>query len=298
MRPWPPAQSGACDPAERQLPRARSSTQLCDRASCPAPDTPHPFRPHQSSSGFRSDRVWRRLLTSLTLNGKSWLPLGSFRGGLPPGNDPNSRVTWHRAASKQSSFVFDRLAAFHHKLNTPKFGDVIHRITRDGDQVSKLSGLDCADAILPAEQQSGVGCRRSDRLRWSHPVSHHPLDLFGVAAMISGNGVRTHHNPNSGLQCFRKIAWRLMAQIIQRPPPRFIKTELLFMGQVMIWQIEGRDHRDMTRNHHLDRFVVEIRSVLNGSHSGAHGGFDAFGGMRMGGDTPAGFRGILAAGAN
>src|SRR6267143_238410 len=44
---------------------AGSSKPLCDRVSCPAPGTPRPSRPRQSSSGFHNGRVWCRRLDSL-----------------------------------------------------------------------------------------------------------------------------------------------------------------------------------------------------------------------------------------
>src|SRR2546430_178762 len=57
MRLLLPAQSASFDPGEQQHRQAESSAQLCDRVSYPAPDTPHPFRLRQSSSGLRSDRA-------------------------------------------------------------------------------------------------------------------------------------------------------------------------------------------------------------------------------------------------
>src|SRR5712691_9893047 len=57
MQPWPLAQSASSSLDEQRFQQAISSAQLCAPVSYLAPDTPHPFRPRQSSSGFRSDRV-------------------------------------------------------------------------------------------------------------------------------------------------------------------------------------------------------------------------------------------------
>src|SRR5215469_2066767 len=61
--------------------------------------------------------------------------------------------------------IADDLAALHHEAHTFEFGDVGDGITADRDEVSEFSGLDRADAILPAQHFRSIDRYGANRIQ-------------------------------------------------------------------------------------------------------------------------------------
>ncbi len=83
----------------------------------------------------------------------------------------------------------DYLSRLHHELHALQLGDVLQRIARYRDNVGELAGLDCAEAVLLAEQLRSDGGGGLDGLHRRHPILHHVCELFGF---IFGPGETAH----------------------------------------------------------------------------------------------------------
>src|SRR5438132_1267253 len=65
--------------------------------------------------------------------------------------------------------VLNYLTVLHYKSNSLQLGNVSNRISSNGNEISKFPGLNCADAILPAQHFRGVGRNGTNHVEGGHP---------------------------------------------------------------------------------------------------------------------------------
>src|SRR5438477_5531555 len=67
-----------------------------------------------------------------------------------------------------NDFISDHFAAFHHKTNIFQIGNIGDRVSSNSDQIRKLSWLDGADAVLPAQHFGSIDGDGTDHIERRH----------------------------------------------------------------------------------------------------------------------------------
>src|SRR5437870_10591341 len=107
------------------------------------------------------------------------------------------------------AIIFDDRSAFHHELDALQFGDVRSRIAFDRNDVGKAARLKASDAVLPAEQFSGVDGRGANDFKWRHASfgvspKHQQTRLPARFAGCLIVFIRTGSNTHTGFESARE----------------------------------------------------------------------------------------------
>src|ERR1700691_2680268 len=70
-----------------------------------------------------------------------------------------------RFISVRSEIIFDHLSILHDKPDMLELRDVGYGVARYRDQISKFSGLDGANLVLPAEHFGGINRNRANQIK-------------------------------------------------------------------------------------------------------------------------------------
>jgi hypothetical protein len=122
--------------------------------------------------------------------------------------------------STRRQVVSDHLAALHHKPNPLQLAEIVDRISRSRDEISELSGLNGAHAILPAQQTESVVDMNKTRLSKAEArilEQYWKLGTRDWAARYRGlNNTRLSTHP----QCFSPSP--SASQYLTSPVPQWI----------------------------------------------------------------------------
>src|SRR6202034_437203 len=83
--------------------------------------------------------------------------------------------------------------------------DVCERVSRDGDDIGEITGLQRADLPLPAEYLCAVDRAGLKSREWRHAVLDHELEFTGLRAVREGTNVGTHGDGDAGGKLLREI---------------------------------------------------------------------------------------------
>src|SRR5258708_7464987 len=207
----------------------------------------------------------------------------------PPGSPP---YTGQSAADRAKAVTSSKLmrnilidpAAFHDEYDAADSRDVVQRIAFDGDEIGFEARRDGTDFLAEAERFGGERGGADDGLHWGHAGIAHAVDeLFGIAAVSTGDGVRAEDD-------FHVVLAGVLYDCVERLQNvlHVLETGVIIVAnageiglviEVVVEHQEVGVEVDAAVAEHVERRIVEERPVFDRGAAGLSGRHGARGGV-------------------